>query len=110
MFIPLGKLTVVSAGVPVSASTLLPANNPYKKCHAILFQALPTNLGKVYVGDINIDVGTGFYGAYIPVPSTNTAPSFQTSLTRAPNGLNVEMFWIDADFEGEGCTVSILVT
>lgn len=107
----LGPLTVPTPGTPVSVSTLLPANK-HQPCHGILFQALPTNTGKVYVGNRTLDSSTlvGCY-AILAIPTTNQLPTFSAALTIAPNGLDAaQTFFVDADNADDGVLVTILVT
>ncbi len=103
-------ITVTTPGTLVRATSQqrLPAIT--LPCHGVMFQALPDNAGKVYIGRSDL-VRATFQGcfAYLPTPTTNQAPTFSAALTIAPNGLNLGDFWIDADNGGDGVLITILV-
>lgn len=81
------------------------------KVYAILFQALPTNLGKIYIGTSTLNRGS-FAGCagLLAVPTVNILPSYGISLTLAPAGIDVDTLYLDADNSGEGALVTALVT
>lgn len=84
--------------------------NPFA-VHGIMFQALPTNTGKVYVGTVGMVAATYVnVAAILPVPTTNFLPAFSTSLTIAPNSLTITQFVIDADNAEDGVLVTALQT
>jgi hypothetical protein len=105
----LGKVTVTTPGTLVRAT--LNRSDPAKAlpCHGILFEALPTNVGRVYVGRSGLNRTTlaGVF-AMLPVPTTNVLPTFSTALTLAPNGLAAHDFYIDADNAGDGVLICFL--
>ncbi len=113
MLQPVGKVTVSAAGTPVAVRTILPATWPSDKpflCHAFQVQALPTNTGKIWVGTIGLVKATFINVLNIlPIPTTNTLPSYSAALTLAPNGLDLCQLYIDADTNGEGCIISVMV-
>lgn len=112
----LGKIVVVTPGTPVAVTSLLPPEgNPaqvqYTRCHGILVQALPTNGGNIYIGDSELDAATlAHCFAILGVPTANFLPTFSAALTITPNGLMASDFYLDADVNGEGALVTILVT
>lgn len=107
-------VTVPTPGTPVAAVINIPNTGPPQdrkiSCHGILFQALPTNLGMVYVGKRSMSVagGTGIF-ARLGVPTANLIPSFSVAITIAPNALTLNEFYIDADNPDEGVNVTYLV-
>lgn len=110
MIAPLGPLTVPSPGTPVSVATLLPAGK-FQPLHAVLFQALPGNTGKVYIGNRTLNSST-FVGcmAILAIPTTNQLPTFSAALTNAPNALDqLQTFFIDADNADDGVLVTYMV-
>lgn len=114
MIAPLGVIQVVTPGTPVWVMSLFPVGERGPKAyniHAFFFQPLPTNTGFVYVGDEQMDKDTlvKVY-AWLPAPTTNSAPAFSGAHTIAPNGLTLNQFWIDADVAGEGVLVTIMRT
>jgi hypothetical protein len=110
MIQPLGKIAPTSAGTPVSVQASFPQQKP-QSIHGIMFEAAPGNTGKVYIGWQTLDRST-FAGvmAILAVPTTNFLPTFSAAVTIAPNGLNVNEFWIDADNSNEGAIVTLLIT
>ena len=107
---PTGKVTVAVPGTPVRVTA---ANaNPviHAACHGIMFQTLPTNTGKIYIGRANMNKAafTGLF-AMLVAPSASQLPNFSAAITQAPNALGVEEFYVDADNAGEGVIVTILV-
>ncbi len=80
------------------------------QCHAIMFQALPSNTGKVYICTAIGDPATmiGVY-ATLGVPTANLIPSFSLAITIAPNALNLGDYYVTSDNPGEGVLVDIVV-
>lgn len=109
---PLGKLVVVTPGTPVALATLLSAAGRPGQIHAIMFQALPTNTGVVYVGDQTMVASsyTGLFGIIGAPTAPNVFPSLSIAHTIAPNGLNTNTYFVDADQGGDGVIVTILQT
>jgi hypothetical protein len=105
----LGKITVATPGTLVRATVNRPDPNKPLPCHGILFEALPTNVGRVYVGRSGLVRATlvGTY-AILPIPTANVFPTFSTALTLAPNGLAAQDFYIDADTAGDGVLACFL--
>jgi len=111
----IGPIIVAAAGTPVSVFAALPSDE-WKTgrtfpLHGILFQALQTNVGRVYIGNAAMDKTTlvGVY-AVLPIPTDNLLPTFSAALTWSPNALRLEDFYVDADDAGEGCLVTVLIT
>lgn len=109
-----GKTTVVTPGIPVQVSVPAavagPANPGLSSVHAILIQALPTNLGKAYVGTAGLDKSALTKCLVVlPIPTINLLPTFSISLTAAANALSLLDLWIDADNAGEGVLISVVV-
>ncbi len=79
-------------------------------CHGIMFEVLPTNVGRVYIGAPTMDrtTFTDLF-AILAIPTDNFLPTFSTALTIAPNALCVNDFWVDADEGGDGVIVTFLV-
>ena len=77
-------------------------------CRSVLIQVLKngthTNTGNVYVFE-----RTGKRVATLPVPTTNTVPSFTASIGTESNGLlNAADYSIDVDTTGDGADASCL--
>ena len=110
-----GAVRVGTPGTPVQITAPATGSgnggNPYN-IHGVLFQALPGNTGKVYIGLAGLDIAdTDNYpgvAAILPIPTTNFLASFSTSLTIAPNALVLTEFWIDADSAEDGVLVTWL--
>lgn len=111
-----GVVRVSTPGTPVSVLTLLPANQRTQThlIHAFFFQPLPTNSGFVYIGDDStgeMDKSTlAHCYAWLPIPTTNSAPAFSGAHTIAPNGFTFNQFWVDADMAEDGVLVTVIVT
>lgn len=106
-----GPITVATPGTPVPAITNLPVTPRPYSCHGVLFQALPTNTGKVYIGTAEMDP-TAFTGlfAMLAIPTDNQIPSFSAALTITPNGMVLDQFYVDADNADDGVLLTYLVT
>lgn len=106
----IGVLRVAVPGTPVRATSgqANPAEN--LRCHGVLFQALPTNTGVVYVGDQALTPGafTGVFGM-LAIPTTNLLPSFSAAVTISTNSLSLEDFYLDAAVANDGAICTILV-
>lgn len=107
-----GAVRVPTPGTPVQITAPSTgagnAGNPYN-VHGLLFQALPTNTGKIYIGGGELDSATfDDVAAILPIPTTNFIPAFSASITIAPNALVMTEFWIDADNAEDGVVVSAL--
>lgn len=108
----LGAVQVVTPGTPVSVMTNL-AQVPapiHKSCQAIAFQALPTNVGVVYIGYRGMVRATfANVAAVIPAPGSNITGPFITAtiaLPMSPAGLNAADFYVDANNSSDGVIVS----
>lgn len=98
-------------GTLVQATSLEPDPAKPLSCHGVLFQTLPTNTGRVFIGTRNLVRATlAQCFAWLPIPTVNQAPSFSVALTIAPNGLKLNDYWVDADVANDGVIVTILVT
>jgi len=107
----LGPITVPVAGIPVSVVASLPALTRHLKVYAALFQALPANGGKVYIGLPTLDrASLAGVAAVLPVPTANFLPSFGISLTIAPAGVDLATLYLDVDVNGNGALLTLLVT
>ncbi len=106
-----GRITVVTAGTPVRATSLETDPTARYPAHAFLFQRDDnTETGNVYImdredGDPSTGVGVL---AILAIPTENILPSFSATITYAPAGLNLADLWIDSDVNGEGCQVSAM--
>lgn len=107
----LGYVTVPAAGTPVRATVNQPDPTLRVAAQAVSFQALPTNVGIVYVGlgaTMDPATGLGIVGI-IPAPAapaTGPFPSFVVSLPVIAAGLNVADFYLDAVENGDGVAIS----
>lgn len=108
MWHSLGKVTA-TAGTPARATVNQTDPTARFPCHAILFQALSTNTGKVYIMEGNNAFSAATYTkclAVIAVPTANSLPSASATVTYAPAAFNAADFYIDVQTTGEGCLVS----
>ena len=108
----LGAVRVVTPGTNVAVPP--PSNyggNPVFPCHAVLFQALSTNTGPVYIGNRGmVATAPDFAGVMVTLltPTDSAVMSFSIGLPLAPNGLNLDEFWIDAAIATDGVLVSVV--
>lgn len=110
MLKPLGRFLVPVAGTPVRLTST--QTNPAESfpCHGVYIQALPTNLGKVYVGTSAMNKATlAEVIAIIAIPSAGNLPAFTAALTLAPNAINLSDLYLDVDTGSEGALVSVLI-
>ena len=107
----LGKILVPVPGTLVRVTNNLAQPAIRYACHGVLFQALPSNTGRVYVGTSALNRGalTGVY-AVLAVPTTNQLPSFSIALTLAPNAVQLQEMYLDADNVNDGVIITTLVT
>jgi hypothetical protein len=114
--VALGPVTTVTAGTPVQVSPALVALFPDPKTdvnhnvHAVVFAAVPSNTGKVYIGTKGMNKGT-LVGVLmvLMVPTTNLLPTFSISLTLGANAVSLDDLYIDSDTSGQGALVSALI-
>jgi len=108
----IGPIVTPSPIAAVNAASNIPgysASRPVP-CHAIMFQTLLTNLGRVYIGRPDMDPTTmeGVFCA-LGVPTINLTPNFSVAITLAPNALNLGDYWVMSDLAGEGIFGTYLV-
>jgi len=103
----LGKVTVAVAGTPEAITKNWTATT--RRCHSFLVEVLPTNTGKVYVGDKNLNKSTlaGVF-AILAIPTTNLLPSFSATLSYAPDAFDAGDIFLDVDVSGEGAVCSVV--
>ena len=114
MIAPLGKFTVTVPGTLVRIYTP-PLPGQGLSIHAIQFQAAPTNQGIVYVGTAGLVRSTlaNVFGL-VARPSYDAdgkpvaLPAWAAAHTIAPNGLNLETFYIDADEASDAVIVTYI--
>lgn len=84
--------------------------DPVDLAHAMLFQQVVGNTGRIYIADreaANATTGAGIL-AVLAIPTTNTLPSASATVTYAPAAFNLNDYWIGAQVNGEGCQVSVV--
>lgn len=104
----LGRTVVLTPGTKVALT--MPAGILPGTAHALIIEALPTNVGKVYVGESTL-VRATFVGVIVvlPIPTANSIPTFSMAVTQAANAIRVTDFYIDADTANDGVVCSIIV-
>jgi hypothetical protein len=108
-FVALGPTRSVVAGTPVPVA-IPPELAGRPTCHACLIEALPGNVGKVYIGTTGLNKAT-LTGVLVvlPTPTANLLGTFSIAVAQAANAIRLTDFWIDADTAGDGVLVSALV-
>lgn len=117
MIQPVGKFVVTTPGTLVSAMSQAADQSKPGICHGVMFQALPTNQGLVYIGTaamVRATLANVYAILSIPTQDSNgniiSLPTFSAALTIAPNGLALSAFYLDADVANDGVLITILVT
>lgn len=108
-----GPLVVATPGTPVRASVLVTApDNPASyKVHAVLMQARPSNVGKVYIGMLGLNRATlAGVATVLAIPTANSLAAFSVAHTISPAGVDLSDLWLDADNAGDGVLLTVLVT
>lgn len=104
----LGRITVPTPGTAVQCTINQSSPQARIPCHAIMLQALPGNIGKVYIGLVGLNRNTGAQQlAYLAIPTSNTIPAYSATISYAPGGLNIADFYIDADIANDGVLVTL---
>lgn len=109
----LGPVVVLVPGTLVRASaTVLPPDDLTRyKVHAVLMQARPTNVGKVYIGDATLNRATlAGVATVLAIPTATALPAFSIAHTISPAGVDLSDLWLDADTAGDGVLITVLVT
>jgi hypothetical protein len=102
---------VVTPGTPVSVVAGLGSPAPiHVGAQAVAFQALPTNIGVVYIGHKGM-VRASYVGVMfvIPAPGSAVTGPFITATLAVPNApaaLNVAQYFIDANNTNDGVLVT----
>jgi len=111
MWKSLGRVIVTVSGILAEATANLPVPGNRLGAHAVMFQQVKGNSGWIYIFDD--PSGSKVTGAHLvaslAVPTANTCPSASVTIMYAPAALNAAMYWIDADNNGEGCQVSVIL-
>lgn len=109
MVITLGKVTSTTPGTPVRITKDQAIPGARIPAHSMMFQALSTNGGKIYIGHSNMNKTTlAGVIAVLPTPTSSILPVFSMSIAYSPLGFNAADYWIDVDTSGDGVLVSAL--
>lgn len=118
MFVAIGKITVPTAGVPVSLISRLSPQQARKiqatadlaPAFGVSLQTYYTNTGKIWIGDADLSKSTGVGVAHILLAPTSTfAASWSVALPVAHNGLSLAGLYLDADTSTEAVLLGLLV-
>lgn len=107
--IALGQTVVMAPGTLVPL-TIPPAVINPPNVHAFIVEALPGNVGKVYLGDATLVRATKV-GCFIvlPIPTNNFIPTFSCSIVAGANPLRIDTLRVDADNANDGVLVTAIV-
>jgi hypothetical protein len=106
----LGRVLVPAPGTPVVIPPSAYAAITPPSVHALIVQVLDTNVGKIYVGTAGLDKSIRANCLIVlPIPTSNSLPSFQVAVTMAANAISLPMLRIDADTANDGVIVSVMV-
>lgn len=97
-------VTVTTAGTRVQVTT-----DTAIRPHAVYFEALSSNTGQIYIGDVL--VSSTVYMARLTIPSTTSAPSWQISSPAGAGhaggtGIQLSNMYIDSSVNGEKVQVT----
>ena len=105
----LGEVTVTVAGTPVRATNNLSDPTLRFPAHAIAFQQVRANTGKIIIQDRQTPGANNLGRLFVlAVPTANSIPSVSAGVEYAPAAFNLSEVWIDADIGGEKCLVSCI--
>lgn len=117
MTLMVGKITV-PAGGPVALAdqavvrqALNGSNRAgFQTCHAVLFEALPDNTGKVFFGAAGFSKSTlAGCGYILPPPSATFYPSWGITQESAMNAVDLGAIYLDVETADEGVLVTLQV-
>lgn len=124
MQIALGKVVVTAAGTrekatkngyptaPDGAGAPLGSTAEGLRCQSFQIQALPSNTGKIHIGNAAMVKATGVgVHAILPTPADSTSgpfPSQSFSVPFAANALNLDLVYLDADVSGDGVIITLI--
>ena len=106
MLVAIGKLSVPDSTTPVSIYSRLSSAQLRKiaaaaglaPVHGVQLQTYFTNTGKIWIGDADMNKGTGAgIGHILAPPSTNFYPSWSAALTIGANGLSLSDIYLSVD-------------
>lgn len=103
----LGKIVVVTSGVPVRATINETDPTANFHVHAYAIQRLDTNLGKIYISLSPTDDRANLR-KILGIISAGQ-PSFCAGIGIELNGTNMTAVWIDADNPGDGVIIGVLI-
>lgn len=103
----LGKVTVAASGTPQRLTANQSDPTARYACKSFLVQTWHDNTDLVYIGTSDIDRSTGVgVEAILPVPTSNTLPTFSATHDDAPAAFDLSQIWVDVDTSGEAVIVS----
>ena len=105
----IGKITVPSPGTPVPITAGQVGTPGRFACHGVIIQALPTNVGPIYLGTARMQKST-FTEVYLvlAIPTPTHIPVFTGGRSNVSAGINLVDFYVDADAEYDGVLVTVL--
>lgn len=107
----LSKWVVITPGTLVPLTSIMAPLGQFKTVQSILFQAMSTNLGRVYIGTATLNrAALTNVSAVLAIPTANTIPSYGISNPLSPAGVDIDQLYLDADVAGEGVLVTVLQT
>ena len=112
MITVVGRINVPVGGTPVQVTAGFAALGiQLSTCHAALLQALHDNTGRIYIGLSTLNRTTrANCAAVLAAPSGAAIPSFGISNPLSPAGVDLAALYLDADTNGEGILLTMLVT
>lgn len=116
MIQPIGRFVVSAPGTLVPVYVPAQVGKAYP-IHAIQFQSVPGNQGIVYVGTSTLVratfaqvLGLVARPSYDADGQTVALPAWAAAHTIAPNGMALNVFYLDADFANDAVIVTVIVT
>lgn len=104
----LGKVSAVP-GTPTRITNNQASPTTHLAVGSVMIQTLSSSTGKIFIGLSNMDKTTGVgVLAVLPIPTSNSIPSFSAGNPSAQAGINVNDLFIDGDSTSDGVISSIV--
>lgn len=105
----LGQVTVPTPGTPVQATINQGSPQTRIPCFAMMFQALPSNVGTVYIGLLGLNRSTfAQVLAILVAPTVTSTPSYSAAAPNVPGAFNLADIYIDAESAQDGVLVTYI--
>jgi len=108
MFVPLGKIVVVSGGTPVRITSNLSDPSAVLKVHSLVIQWVSSNSDDMYVSLSSVD-NRATLSECLGILNSST-PVWGAGIAYEVNGINAADLYLDAASDGDAAIVSAVVS